>query len=242
MKLYKFLYACIGIAIIGFGCAENKEKTDSTTTTDTLATEAATPVSSTIVTTPQIMLIAKHKVADYAKWKLSFEAHDSMKLANGLHNYVIGRSLEDSNMLIVVVKADDLAKAKAFISSPDLKNAMRKGGVLGTPKFTIANMVFQDTAVIGNVPRAVTSFTVKDWEAWETSFEAGNQERMDNGISVRTYGYEADDNHKVVIATAITDTAKARMYWDSDALKKRREAGGVISSPDRFIFTIVQRY
>ena len=119
---------------------------------------------------------------------------------------------------------------------------MKKGGVLGTPKFTIANMVFQDTAVIGNVPRAVTSFTVKDWEAWETSFEAGSQERLDNGISVRTYGYEADDNHKVVIATAITDTAKARMYWDSDALKKRREAGGVISSPDRFIFTIVQRY
>jgi len=38
------------------------------------------------------------------------------------------------------------------------------------------------------------------------------------------------------------DTAKAFAYYKSDALKKRREAGGVIGEPERFLFRIVQRY
>lgn len=242
MKFSKLLVILTGIIIIfNFGCSGNEEKTASTVTTDTTATIPA-PVASTILTTPQIMLIVRHKVADFSRFKAGYDLHDSMRLAHGLHNYVIGRSTDDSNMIVVVVKADDLAKAKAFASSADLKNAMKKVGITGTPKITIANMVFQDTAIIGNVPRAMTAFSVKDWDAWKTGFEQGRQERMDNGITDRAYGYEADDNHKVVLATALLDTAKARAYWDSDALKKRREAGGVISRPDRFVFTIVARY
>lgn len=188
------------------------------------------------------MLFAKHKVSNFQTWKEHYDQHDSMRLANGLHNYVIGRSMEDSDMVTVVVKADDLARAKTFGSSADLKNAMRKGGVLGTPSVMIGNMVFQDTSIIGNVPRAVTTFSVKDWEVWKTNFESANQERIDNAIVTRTDGHEADDNHKVILATAITDTAKARAYWNSDAFKKRREIAGVTSAPDRFIFQIVHRY
>ncbi len=242
MKFSKGFYACTGMIILFFGCAGNKEKTDSTVSTDTVATEIPGPPASTIITTPELMLIAKHKVSNFAKWKTSFEQHDSMKLANGVRNYVIGRSLEDSNMLLVALKVDDLAKAKAMSSSNDLKTAMKEGGVIGKPEIQFANILFQDTAIIGNVPRALTTFTVKDWNAWKTSFEQGAQERTDNGISVRNYGHDVDDNRKVFLVVAIMDTAKARAYWTSDALKKRRQDGGVISTPERFVFSIAARY
>ncbi|MBC7874517.1 MAG: hypothetical protein H7Y01_11000, partial [Ferruginibacter sp.] len=70
----------------------------------------------------------------------------------------------------------------------------------------------------------------------------GRQERIDNGITDRVYGHDADDNHKVMLVTALTDTAKAAAYWKSDMLKKRRAASGAIGEPDRFVFRIVQRY
>jgi hypothetical protein len=38
------------------------------------------------------------------------------------------------------------------------------------------------------------------------------------------------------------DTAKAFAYYKSDALKKRREASGVIGEPDRFLYRVVKRY
>ena len=122
-------------------------------------------------------------MADFAKWKMSYDEHDSMRLANGVHSYVIGRGVQDSNMVLVVVKADDIAKAKAFAKDPSLKKAMQKGGVTGAPTISFVTATWQDTANIGAVPRSMTSFTVKDWDAWQKSFDEGKQERIDNGIN-----------------------------------------------------------
>lgn len=226
-------------------CNSNEEKTTNSTTSidtavSTTTNETAPP--STIVTTPQYMLVAKHKVANFTKWKASYEAHDSLRLANGLHSYVIGRNPGDSNMILVVVKADDPDKAKAFTKDASLKQAMQKGGVTGTPVFSVVKMVWQDTATLSGPVRSLTTFTVKDWAAWEKSFQEGTQERLDNGLTVRTYGHDVDDNKKVSLVTAVLDSAKAAAYWKSDLLKKRREAGGVLGEPTRFLFRVVQRY
>jgi sucrose-6-phosphate hydrolase SacC (GH32 family) len=145
-------------------------------------------------------------------------------------------------MVLVAVKCDDMAKAKAFAKDPSLKKAMQKGGVTGAPSFSFVTMTFQDTAVISSDMMSRTTFTVKDWDAWQKSFEEGRQQRLDNGITVRAYGHDPDDNKKVVLVTALTDTAKAFAWYKSDELKKRREAGGVIGEPKRFLFRVVQRY
>ncbi|HEY6504668.1 MAG TPA: hypothetical protein VIZ28_11885 [Chitinophagaceae bacterium] len=229
-----FLSAC------GNDGGDEKSATD-TSTNGTTTTEPATPVS-TIVTTPQNMVIITHKVADYVKWIAAYEGHDSARLANGLHNYVIGRGMQDPDMVMVALKADDMAKAKAFIQDPGLKKAMQKGGVTGQPSVTFVNASWQDTANIGAVPRSMTTFTIKDWDNWQKNFADGKQERLDNGITDRVIGHDADDNKKVVLVTAVMDTAKAFAYYKSDMLKKRREAGGLTSEPKRFLFYVAKRY
>ena len=219
--------------------SEKKASTDSATADSSAA--VVTPKITTI-TTPQNMMVAKHKVSNYAKFKASFDAHDSARLANGIHSYVIGRSLQDSNMILVAVKVDDMAKAKAFAKDPGLKKAMQKGGVTGTPTFAFVTMTFQDTALVASDIRSRTTFTVKEWGAWQKAFEEGKQERLDNGIAVRAFGHDADDDKKVILVTALLDTAKAYAYYKSDMLKKRRAAGGVIGEPERFLYRVVQRY
>lgn len=234
------------LALFLFSCGggeSNKEGSTEATSADTATSTATVPeVVNTIVTTPQSMAIIMHKVADFAKWMPVYEAHDSARLANGLHNYVIGRGVQDTNMVMVVLKADDVAKAKIFSKDPGLKQAMQKGGVKGAPSISFVTATWQDTANIGAAPRSMTTFTIKDWDAWIKNFDEGKQERIDNGLAVRVVGHDADDNKKVALVTALTDTAKAYAYWKSDALKKRREAGGVITEPKRFVFTIAKRY
>jgi hypothetical protein len=220
------------------------EKTSTDTTSADTTTANATPTTNTTITTPQNMMIVKHKVANFAKWKTSYDNHDSLRLANGVHSYVISRGLQDSNMVLVAMKADDITKAKAFAKDPGLKTAMQKGGVKGTPSFSFVTMTFQDTAVINSDIRSITMFKVKDWNEWQQAFEAADakQERLDNGLTARAYGHDVNDDHKVVLVTALLDTAKAFAYFKSDALKKRRAAGGVIGEPERFVHRIVQRY
>ncbi len=245
MKRFMFtgvlFYAAITFFLISCGGKGNQEKTSTDSTGTDSTTTTAVPETNTIITTPQNMLVIEHKVSNFAKWKAAYDEHDSARLANGVHNYVIGRGIKDSNMVLVALKIDDIAKAKAFTKDPGLKKAMQKGGVTGAPSISFVTMVFQDTADVGSAIRSSTTFTVKDWDPWQKAFEDGKQERLDNGITIRAYGYNPDDNKKVSLVTAITDTAKAFAYYNSDALKERR-ASGVTGQPQRFLFRIVQRY
>jgi hypothetical protein len=236
---------CAVMAFFLLSCGGNEEKTTTAAGTDTTTSMPSTTAPaemSTIVTTPQNMMIARHRVSNFAKWKASYDAHDSLRQVNGLHSYVIGRSVEDSSMVLVAVKADDMARARAFAKDPSLKQAMQKGGVLGTPQFTFPMMVFQDTATLSSDIRAMTTITVKDWDAWRKAFESHKQIRMDNGLQDRAYGYDPEDNHKVTLVLAVMDTAKAQDFWKSDLLKQQREASGVTGTPQRFVFRVVQRY
>ena len=238
------------LAFFFSSCGSNEQKStetagmDTTTTsseTTTTGTTAATGTSN-IVTAAQNMMIARHKVANFEKWKASYEAHDSMRLANGLHSYVLGRGLKDTSMILVAVKAEDMKKAQTFSKEPSLKQAMQKGGVVGTPTWNYPVMVYQDTSQVGSDIRSMTTFTVKDWDTWKNKFDSGRQMRKDNGLEDRAYGYDANDNHKVMVVVAVMDTAKAYAFWKSDQLKKARDASGVVDEPKRFLFRIVHRY
>jgi hypothetical protein len=248
MKQSKFLLTLLGVSmtffLISCGSGEDKKSSDSTTTDTTTATTTTTepaPVN-TIVTTPQNMVIVRHKVADFAKWMTAYEGDDSNRLANGLHSYVISRVEKDSNEVIVAMKTDDIAKAKAFAKNPALKMAMQKGGVKGAPIIKYYTMVFQDTAVIDSKLRTATMFKVKDWDAWKKSFDSTRALNTDNGLKARAYGYDPDDKHNVILVGAVLDTAKAHAYWNSDLLKQRRAASGVIGTPERIVYTVVKRY
>ena len=226
----------------GGGKSESDEKAADTTGTTAVTPEPAPAPVNTIVTTPQTSLMIMHKVANFDKWLMAYEADDSMRLTNGLHSYVIGRGVSDPNMVFVVLKADDLEKAKSRMKDPGLKKIMQKAGVVGTPEMGVYTTTWQDTVDVGDVIRSRTTFTIKDWAAWEKNFQEGKQERMDNGVKDRAYGHLADDDKKVSLVTAVVDTAKAFAYYKSDALKKRRAAGGVVGEPKRFLFHIVKRY
>jgi len=233
-----FLISC------GGGGSEEKSTTDTTaTTTDTTATTATTPSqTNTTTTTPQDMLVVMHKVKDFAKWKASYDSDDSLKTAGGVRNYVVGRGAQDTSMVLVATKVDDMQKAKAFATSAALKKAMQQSGVVGAPTIKFTTMVFMDTGNISTDLRVRTNITVKDWDKWQKTFDSTRALNEDNGLKVRAYGHETADNHKVTIVSAVTDTAKARAFLSSDMLKKRRMTSGVVGEPQRFYYHVVQRY
>ena len=132
MKSFSFRVPSFLIGILFFLTACNNSSdnnSDVNASSDSAAgttTETATAPVNTIITQPQHMLVVRHKVKDFDTWLASYDANDSLRLANGLHSYVISRGLNDPNTVLVAVKADDMDKAKAFAKSPDLKKAMQK--------------------------------------------------------------------------------------------------------------------
>jgi hypothetical protein len=85
------------------------------------------------------LLLIHHKVADYAKWRAGFDAHKSMQDAAGLTNAHVYQAVTNPNDVTITFDVGDLDKAKAFVTSKDLKEAMKKAGVKGKPDISLLN-------------------------------------------------------------------------------------------------------
>jgi hypothetical protein len=78
-------------------------------------------------------LLARHKVADFSKWKPAYDSHLSARQKAGLKEEHLMRNTENPNEVIVLFEAEDLKRAKEFAASSDLREAMQKAGVVDKP-------------------------------------------------------------------------------------------------------------
>ena len=80
-------------------------------------------------------VLITHKVKDFDAWVKVFDAEGaSSRASNGLIDVLLSRGIDDSNIVHVVFDIKDMAKAKARMSSPELKKTMMDAGVEGVPK------------------------------------------------------------------------------------------------------------
>jgi hypothetical protein len=204
------------------------------------ASDSAPPVVAAAPAIPKDVMIVKHKVANYAKWKMGYDSGDSIRMANGLHNYVIGRGLEDSNTVMVAMFIDDIEKAKAFAASPMLKDAMKQHGVMGTPEIDYLRRVSSDTTTLPSMDRVMVKHKVKDFDAWKKVYDDDRKNRMDAGLTDRSVSTSVDDKNRVSLVFAFSDMAKVKAFMSSKELAEKMKAGGVEGPPTSFAYHVVQ--
>ena len=78
------------------------------------------------------------KVKDYATWRTAYDGHEKSRVSAGITNGRVFRSVEDPNDLVVLQDAADVAKARSWLGSDDMKATMQKSGVIGSPTICFA--------------------------------------------------------------------------------------------------------
>jgi ABC-type sugar transport system substrate-binding protein len=108
MKIRNLLLACLmGIAVLGAaGAAQAAE----------------------------VRMFVRHEVADYGTWRKAFDSFAPMQKKMGVIYKAVYQPTDDPNDVTVIHDFHSLDQAKAFAASPDLKAAMEKSGVKGTPQ------------------------------------------------------------------------------------------------------------
>ncbi len=81
-------------------------------------------------------MLIHHKVKDYAKWKVGYDAHVAMRRDAGLEEKQLLRSEDDPNDVTAIFEATNLQRAREFAKSPDLQKTMVQVGVVGKPDIT----------------------------------------------------------------------------------------------------------
>ena len=72
-------------------------------------------------------------VDDFNAWKSSFDSMDDFRTNGGVVSTKVFQIESSPNEAVILLEWSDSEKAKEYFASPDLKEAMQKGGVQGTP-------------------------------------------------------------------------------------------------------------
>jgi hypothetical protein len=181
-----------------------------------------------------------HTVKDFVTWKKGFDADEPMRKASGLELIVLGRSAENPNTVCIVLHASDVAKAKAFVANPRLKDLMEKNGVITKPEFNYYTVIKVNPDSKENSWVQV-SYKIKDFDAWQKVFNAnGTANRAAQGLIDVALARGIDDPNIIHIVFDITDMAKAKAWITSEETNKLRKSAGMVGSPKIEFFNVAE--
>lgn len=81
-----------------------------------------------------IYMLVRHAVADFSKWKPAYAADVAARQSAGLKEINLWRNADEPDEVVLLFEVSDVAKAKAFAASPDLREKMAASGVTGRPE------------------------------------------------------------------------------------------------------------
>jgi hypothetical protein len=79
-------------------------------------------------------MIVTHRVASYDTWKAGCDRHERMRREAGFTAATLLRDHADPNVVTIVLSTPSLERAKLFVGSPELREAMQHAGVQGPPE------------------------------------------------------------------------------------------------------------
>jgi quinol monooxygenase YgiN len=216
---------CVTTILLSCGNSSEATKEETPKAGDT------TKIETTASASFNIMLI-EHSVANYAKWKPGYDAHDSARKAYGITDGIVLRGNDDPNKLVLIEKITDVQQAKAFTGLPGLKDAMTKAGVTSKPAFSFYNVIRSDDAGTHTKDRVFITHRVKDFDSWVKVYDGeGKATRANEGMVDQLLARSIDDPNMLYIVFAVTDMAKAKAAIFSDAKKNLMTSAGVEGAP-----------
>ncbi len=88
-----------------------------------------------------ITMAVRFEVLDYGNWKQVYDNFAPTRKEKGVTGASVYREPDDPNKITVIHQFANIAAARAFVSSEELKSAMMEAGVAGPPDFWFTEFV-----------------------------------------------------------------------------------------------------
>lgn len=85
----------------------------------------------------QVRTLIYHKVADFDRWKNTFEGAKEFRKASGELSFEIGTLRHDPSVAYVLNTWTSADEFQRFVSKPELAEAMKQSGVLEPPTILV---------------------------------------------------------------------------------------------------------
>jgi hypothetical protein len=85
-----------------------------------------------------VNLTLHFKVKDFNAWRTSYNGNQTNRASAGITNGRVFRNADDQNEVVVLQDVADVAKARTWYGSSEMKTAWEKSGVIGSPSIRFA--------------------------------------------------------------------------------------------------------
>lgn len=83
------------------------------------------------------IVILKHKVENFKKWKPYYDNDRERRQKAGLKEIICGQDSEEPNMVYMIFESNDPSQVRKMIHDPELKEVMDEAGVIERPELII---------------------------------------------------------------------------------------------------------
>lgn len=78
-------------------------------------------------------LLFEHEIEDFNRWKPVYDSHEPARKKAGIKEVLLLQGTENSRFVVLLFEVQDIGKAREFLASDDLKDAMKRAGVVSKP-------------------------------------------------------------------------------------------------------------
>lgn len=180
----------------------------------------------------KMFLSISHEIKNYDTWKAVYDKLDAQRKDAGILELFIKKDINNLNSITIFAEVTNLEKAKAFMSSTALKEAMKDAGVTSPP-----SIVFSKSALdYGTLNRSalITTIThsVKDFSAWKEVYQSAEQLRKQDGIQDCLVLKSLTDENLITVIGITKSEASFNKFTSNPNLKTTMEKAGVTSKPE----------
>jgi hypothetical protein len=177
-------------------------------------------------------LSISHEIKDYASWKPGFDENGSVRTEAGIKDVFTKQDVNNENAITAFFEVSDLDKANAFLSAPELKEAMVKAGVTSEPAIVFYTSDSSYDVIDTSAMLTTVSHSVKDFSTWKAVYDSSAGLRESAGTKDYHVLRSLSDENVVTVMGTASSKEKFNEFISNPDLKGAMEAAGVTSKPE----------
>lgn len=175
------------------------------------------------------VLTVIHECKDFAQWKKGYDADAPNRKAAGVTDLVLVRLSTNPNVIGLVLGVSDLAKAKAMVASPALRETMQKAGIIGTPDvhFRRGEFTQRDASSYLSLNCRISGI-----DTFRKGYAMDKADRKAASLTDLALLQNVDDENDLLLLWSVDDRARAEKFLKSPALAEHQvKNAGVVGPP-----------
>jgi hypothetical protein len=178
-----------------------------------------------------------HECTDFTRWKNAYDGDAGNRMAAGLTQVTLAREADRPEVIALVFQISDVAKARAFVSSPTLREVMRNAGIVGVP-----DVHFRQGELSGDTGGNILTINCRtsSIDTFRKGFAMDKADRAAAGLGDLAVLQDVADPGDLLLCFSVRDVASANTFLASPTLAEHQKKNAGVMGPPQIRYWKVQ--